>query len=322
MIRMRKMISLALIGVAVAGLLYTLKLDDSTPQVVIDGDTAPTAQEKEAWQSADFVSISYTMDNRGLHFAINEQGQWSWMDDIDFPLDATFVEQLAKDLTALTPQQTIPIEEGKTLEDYDMDDPWCTIQAIRPDETTLELVFGKATTDGKARYASKDGDANTVYIYDAAWMEALHAPIYDMMKLPTLETLSSETIESVSIQGAVSTDVSLVKKEEGKFVWKQVDESAEIAVPNLLESLTQLSIEGCFNFKPTTGATTICGFDAPVATISVTHTGNSTPFVFEFGTIAVDEQYRYMRLEGDSTIYLVNASHVTTLIDIAKNGVA
>lgn len=102
-------------------------------------------------------------------------------------------------LSDLTPQQVL--SDPESLESYELDAPSASISAVKADQSTVSVTFGKATTDGTSRYATMNGDSSTVYIFADTLYQALQTPIYDMMTLPELPVLTEETITSISIQG-------------------------------------------------------------------------------------------------------------------------
>lgn len=294
----------AMVLLAVFGLIYTLKLDTSTPKVTQTIDETPTLVEVDMpTDTPDFTDISYMVGNVGLQFTLDEQQTWIWLDDPEFPLDTTYIEQLSQGLAQLSAQQTIVLEENQTLADYELDTPWATVTAVHPDESEDIYAFGKATSDEKAHYAIKNGDESTVYIYGTDWLEMVNIPIFDMCVLPELPTLTDETVVSVVI-GTGETTVNLPLEAQGE-------------APEVVELLGQFQLEKCFTFKPSEKAVTICGFDDPSATLSVTYTSENDEqerVLLYFGTVAMDETYRYVRYNDDTTIYLMDATLAEQLI--------
>ncbi|MEG1593201.1 MAG: hypothetical protein RR350_02240, partial [Oscillibacter sp.] len=60
-------------------------------------DGAMTASGANAAQTA-YSAISYWNGNTALSFAVNEAGNWFWVDDPDFPLDPAGITAMAEEL--------------------------------------------------------------------------------------------------------------------------------------------------------------------------------------------------------------------------------
>lgn len=316
--RLRKAFYTSLVLLAVVGLIFTLKLDTSTPtipQTTVPTNTATSTQPTAV--SVAFTDISYTLGDVGLQFTTDDNGQWLWLDDPDFPLDGSYLETMSQGLDVLSAQQTIVLEETQSLSEYGLDKPWASVTAVRSDGSAYTFAFGNATTDGKAHYATKNGDETTVYIYGTDWLAPVHLPIYDMCALPTLPTLDGEAVVSVVInQGETSQSLSL-DMQGTTATWTSGTDVVE--APGLLPALCALQLEKCFSFKPSEKAVTICGFDAPTATISVTYNdenGETMRLLVYLGTLAMDESYRYVRYNDDTTIYLLDASTADALFTL------
>ena len=78
---------------------------------------------------------------------------------------------------------------------------------------TLKLTFGKATTDGTSYYMLMNDAESPVYIVSGTLYDYLSTPIYDMCVLPELPVLTEETLNSLTIQGAVETTLTAAHNE-------------------------------------------------------------------------------------------------------------
>mgnify|MGYP002241481748 FL=1 len=77
-------------------------------------------------------------------------------------------------LSDLTPQQVL--SDPESLESYELDAPSASISAVKVDQSTVSVTFGKATTDGTSRYAMMNDDASTIYIFADTLYQALQTP--------------------------------------------------------------------------------------------------------------------------------------------------
>ncbi|MEG1988524.1 MAG: DUF4340 domain-containing protein [Oscillibacter sp.] len=277
-----------------------------------------------------YSAISYWNGNTVQSFAVNESGIWTWVDDPEFPLDPTDITALAETLTTLTPQQTIT--EPKTLDHYGLDEPTATLDALAPDGGKLSLTFGKATTDGKSVYLLMDGAESPVYILDGALLTQMNRGVYDMMALPALPALTEENVQSVVLSaGELTTTLTAVREldQEGKplpktpVFWKINDQDANGKADGVLSELGELCITQCVDFKPSAHAVSLCGFDTPAAKILVTYrteSGTEQTLTLTFGKSTGTG--RYLRINEDSTIYLIATELVDSLLPAAVKGFA
>ena len=270
----------------------------------------------------EYTALSYKYNNRTLSFAVNETtDRWQWTDDPDFPLDGSVVEEICSMVANLKPQQTLAAEES--MESYGFTDPVATLTAASGEET-LSLTFGRATTDGASRYAQINGDEATVYIFDAAVLEKLNVPIYDMAILPELPALTAQTLDSLTINGTVGTILSAQRSEgEESATWRSGGANVTDLpqVQALLADLEQLTLVKCVDFKPSDEAAEICGFAEPVVLRADYHNGGAEQsFVLRVGAATLDGVGRYVRLDDGDTIYQVAADQLDTLLQLAETG--
>lgn len=302
--RIRRLIPIAAVILVLLGLVYTFTLDTSTPVVIVEED-APSVEVQEVLDAAPFHEISYTVGNTGLHFSLDDQGQWQWQDDVSFPLDDTWIVQLAEDLENLTYLRSIPLTEDNPIDNYGLEEPWGSVTAVRGDGSTLMLMLGNQGTDGTTCYALKDGDMDKALVYDNGWMETLSVPIYDMMELPTLPDLTADTVERVEV--ATTGVIMAFYPEDGGASWRLAGTEVSGVAPDLMTAITKLSLEKCFSYQASEQALVICGFDEG-CTVTITYddgSDDSASVAFVFGGAAKEAGYWYMTMGDESTIYLV-----------------
>ena len=305
--------------------------------------SAQKAEEEQAAQDAaqviteeqTYTALTYDNGTATLSFVQDEEGNWVWADDADFPLDDATVTAILDLLSSLKPQQTIT--EGDTLESYGLDEPFATLTATASDGSTLTIALGNTTTDGDSYYMLMNGQESPVYIIADTLYQYMSTGIYDMCILPELPTLSEGALHSVTIEGAATTALTAQTTESEETgsdggtettvstAWScdGADVTDNEDVQSLISGLETLSISKCVDFKPTDEAAAICGFDDPVVltvTYQTEEDDEEQTFRLSIGTESVDGTGYYVRLEGDSTIYQVPASAVETLVSVAANG--
>lgn len=289
----------------------------------------PAAQAVQAAQAADstYASLSVYSGSATLSFSIQEDGTWVWDDDTEFPLDDSTIESMMDLLSDLTPQQVL--SDPESLESYELDAPSASISAVKVDQSTVSVTFGKATTDGTSRYAMMNDDASTIYIFADTLYQALQTPIYDMMTLPELPELPESSISSISIQGPGEDAQPLLlaaqHTDDGATTWLSGGEDVtdNASVQALLEDLAQMQIARCVDYRPSDEAASICGFDAPDALVQVTYTpedGSESIWTLTVGTTEPGGTGRYARIGADTTIYLLETALLDPLMRIAAGG--
>lgn len=292
-------------------------------------DAASVITETEASYSA----LSYDNGTATLSFQLDESGKWVWADDPEFPLDDSTIQSILTLLTNLKPQQTIT--DGDTLEAYGLDQPVATLTATKPDGGTLTIALGNTTTDGNSYYMLMNGQESPVYIISNSLYTEMTKTIYDMCDLPELPDLTEENIQSVTIEGAASTLLRPINKETStdeetgeetvSVTWaaggEDVTGNADTA--SLLAELGALTLTKCVDYKPTDEAAELCGFDDPLATVTVLYldeTGQEQTLVLTFGSENLDQTGYYVQLGEDSTIYQMDTSSVDTILSVAESG--
>lgn len=292
-------------------------------------DAASVITETEASYSA----LSYDNGTATLSFQLDESGKWVWADDPEFPLDDSTIQSILTLLTNLKPQQTIT--DGDTLEAYGLDQPVATLTATKPDGGTLTIALGNTTTDGNSYYMLMNGQESPVYIISNSLYTEMTKTIYDMCDLPELPDLTEENIQSVTIEGAASTLLRPINRETStdeetgeetvSITWaaggEDVTGNADTA--SLLAELGALTLTKCVDYKPTDEAAELCGFDDPLATVTVLYldeTGQEQTLVLTFGSENLDQTGYYVQLGEDSTIYQMDTSSVDTILSVAESG--
>ena len=188
-----------------------------------------------------------------------------------------------------------------------------------------------------------------MYIVSGTLYDYLSTPIYDMCVLPELPVLTEETLNSLTIQGAVETTLTAAHNEsvgtddaedtdEENADEENTDEEAASSVTwtsgetdvtdnetlqSLLDELSTLSFTKCADYKPSDEAVELCGFGSPTAVLTasyVTDSGTEGTLTLTLGTKNVDGDSYYARMDDDTTIYLLSASAVSALVTAASSG--
>lgn len=317
--------------VLAAALLIVLGIRFREWRAAQTADAAGTPMDGTAADSAAYTSLTYSNGSTTLSFAQNDAGTWVWTADETFPLDTAVIQEILDLLVNWNPQQTLTDEAA--LESSGLDASTASLTAATADGTTTTVLFGRTTTDGTSYYVRLNGDESTVYIIADTLYQLMSTSIYDMCRLPELPTLTEADIRSITIQGSAPADgseaPSLVltaqQTEDGTVSWRYdgTDVTENGTVFSLLEDLTALSFTRCVDYNPSEEAVSICGLDTPEATVRIAYTtesGGDGELVLTVGERLPDRSGRYTRMEGDTTIYLLETDLLDPLMRVAANG--
>ena len=291
------------------------------------------------------AGLTYYNGSFTLSFSLNEDGEWIWADDPDYPLDDRTVRRIVETMSNLKFQQVLPATEG--LEAYGLTTPSATVTATAGDGSAQTLVFGKTTTDGDSYYMMMNGDESTVYILSDDLVKEMQLPIYEMCVLPDLPDLSELNLRAITIQGPVPQPETPASAEEGgedeplprptvsltarrssgddqPALWFDGSDNvtAGALFQDLLQDLRTMTLTRCVDYHPSDEAAEICGFDSPDAILKVEYAsgGMDQTFTMNVGARMPDQSGRYVQLGEDSTIYAVPTESLDALMTISVAG--
>ena len=289
---------------------------------------------------AQYTSLIYNNGTATLSFAQDEEGNWYWVDDVDFPLDQNYILKILNTITGLHPQQAIT--GGDALADYGLEEPAMTLTASAENGDTLTLNLGNQVTGGSGSYYLYiAGDETTIYVVSNTLATQLELSIYDMMQMPDLPVISEEDFNSIAVQGAVETLLTAyvdrpdtqgdssadISGESGDVTvtWRSsgADVTDNDTVRNLISTMAALTLTRCEDYGPSDEAVTICGFDAPTATVTAEYlddTGTEQTLTLFVGNITAAEDGYYVRVNDDTTIYSMSSDSLATILSVAASG--
>ncbi|WP_298029918.1 DUF4340 domain-containing protein [uncultured Dysosmobacter sp.] len=309
----------------VLGMRYRENRDQpETPDGTVPGITAGDA--------ASITALTYENGKTTLSFSLDEAGKWTWDGDPEFPLDTATVDAILELLVSWTPQQTVT--DSDAIANSGMDAPTASLTASTESGSAITMTLGRATTDGNSYYMQLNDQEDTVYIIPDTLYRLMCVPIYDMYILPELPELTENTIASIVIRGAaagedslpVITSLSAQRTEEGgAATWRcdGANVTDDETVQALLDDLSGMAFEKCVDYRPSDEAAEICGFTSPAATVDIrylTEGGTEQTLLLTIGTQAADGTGRYVRMDEDSTIYLLPTASLDPLMRISAKG--
>lgn len=287
----------------------------------------------ETVEETRYTALSYFNGAATLSFARGEDGHWLWSDDTAFPLDESIVLAILKELDAWSPQQTLT--DAASLEKAGLTQPSASLTATTNTGTVATLLFGQTTDDGNSYYVRLNGDESTVYIISDALYKLMETPIYDMCVVPELPVLPETSIRVILLAGPQAPDTQYPAQlstitaqhtdDNRPTIWSYGNDnvSNHKLFRDLLADLEHLSFTRCVIYRPSDEAATICGFDTPTAVLTVSYSsdsGEDQRMTLTIGNRLPDESGRYVRLNDDPSIYLLETAFLDPLMHLAVVG--
>ncbi|MBE6964222.1 MAG: DUF4340 domain-containing protein [Ruminococcaceae bacterium] len=332
----RRLISLlsAVLGLLMAVLLIVLGIryreNRPEPMPAPNPETGETAVQE---QGSYFSALTYYNGVTTLSFSLDDKGRWIWSDDPSFPLNDTVVLSILSVLSSWAPQEILT--DAESVQAADWTHPIGSLTATTSEGTVVRLLFGRPTEDGSAHYVRVNNDGTAVHVISAAVYDLLCVPIYDMMVLPELPELPEACIDSIQVSHAATGDTETQTPQGILFTayhmgdtvtWRYggADITEDPLLRALLYDLKTLSPLKCKIYRPSPEAVTICGYDAPTATVQVTYTDGSDIQTLQLtvGNALPDGSGHYVWLNDDTTIYTLAPSALDTILKLSANGLA
>lgn len=289
-------------------------------------------------EQVDQTALHYYNGSATLSFSLDKDGSWIWADDPDFPLDSNSIVLIINLVENLRYQQTLTPEEDLT--GYGLDTPSATLSYTNAGGDVRELTLGKPTTDGGSYYMIENNNFSTLYIISDSLYTAMQKPIYDMMRLPELPSLTEDRLRKIAVQGAAPEPeadaeeppaapvltVTARWSEIGRIaVWSHGSDNVTDSqrLQNLVAHLRTLTIRRCVDYHPSEQALSICGFDSSPARLTVDYAaggGGEETWSLTLGAAAPDNAGYYAQLGDAADIYLIPQECADALLALASDG--
>ncbi len=332
------LILLTAVVLLIAVLLGVRAAKNRAQQAEQDAAAAAAAAGVITDAASSYKELSYHNGNATLSFALNDDGQWYWTNDPDFPLDQDYLIKIVNTLSALKPQQTIT--EGDTLDAYGLDEPSQTLTATSDNGQTTTIALGNATSDGNSYYMLMNGSETPVYIISDELSREMAVGIYDMCLLPDFPALTEAQLNSVTLAGPVNTILTASHEENsgGDSAASSSSSGEEIStawrsgganvtdnkqVQGIVKQILGLRLDACVDYRPSNDAAALCGFDEPSSVITVKYTGDGgteETLTLTIGNPVLDGDGRYVRVDEDTTVYRMTADKLDMLMKVSVNG--
>ena len=300
-----------------------------------------TAHESETQAEAPITpadrsisAISYGNEDSTLSFALNDNKEWYWTEYPEYPLDRTKVEQLVSDLGSFSPVLVTRTADEDTIDDAGLASPCYTLNVKYSDATSFSLQVGTATDDGSyyMRY-SEEEKAGELYLIDKTLVEDMQGGIYDMYQIESLPQLTERLMDFVTIHYVVVKgvgDEAYAEEESVTYTMKEVDGAyhwfcgarnaeRDPGVSEMMGSLVKLKLNRCVVWQPIKDSLTLCGLRPWQAKVEIHYRDEDDKkfdYSFSVGTLC-GESERYVRMDGQTAIYTMDAETLVPFLIIA-----
>ena len=180
-------------------------------------------------------------------------------------------------------------------------------------------------------YAQREGSDKVLQL-DAALVSQLTDSIYDLAQTSQFETLSTDQVTSLTINGSVTTSFTVqavdVETDDGEteteYHWYCGD--TDVTDTRLLGSLRAELLKNPFtamaDWKPDDAALVRYGLDQPI-TVTVNYTdsdGIAAARTLLIGSLTGEGSNYYCSPDGGKSVYLVGAASLTDTASVAASG--
>ena len=340
---------LAVLVLCIAGYFATVLINDHLEKKAAEEEAAAAVTVVSL---PDPVDITFSNGTDTLSF-YEEDDVWYYGDDSDFPLQQSYLTNIAGVLEDLTAVRELEISE--TLDEYGLEEPPYKVTATDASGEEAELLIGSQIGDNY--YVMLSG-GEVLYTIDSTLIGYLSYDLYDMAELETFDTLDETTVESISVTWG-STVLNLEKEtvvteeevettdDSGnattttepstEYKWYVVsdgektrlsaaavvgDKDAQSLFDSLLGALSDLAFETCQDYKATSEALSSYGLDAPALILQVSYTADddsssAKEYRLLIGSAMEDGGYCAM-LDGSDLVCSMSADLVTPMTAAAE----
>ena len=277
-----------------------------------------TAEEEEAatvylGDIESAVEITYNNGTETLNFSLGDDGKWVYTDDSAFPLDETNITKIASQVVGLTAVREIT--DYDSLAEFGLDKPAQTLKVTDANGSTLELLLGNLSGDGKNYYAMEP-NGTSVYTIDSLLQGYLSKTLCDMAVLDKFPTVDETNIQSITLTSGDTTalldkethtsqkdtgekdaDGNAITEEVADYYWYATinggtrtfindittvltgEDGLQYTLENRLDSLLtglgDMTLFSCVDYKASADTLASYGFNEPMLTLTVAYTDDS-----------------------------------------------
>ena len=161
----------------------------------------------------DIVSLKFNVGNGELEFT-KEDGEWSYTQDPDFPLQQGTLGEMAE--AAGNVRAARRLEDGDSLADYGLEEPSYTIEYTDTDGNTTLILFGNMT--GEDYYVTV-GDTGTVYTVGSTVVDPFNYTLEDLAQLDEYPGIGSgNLVREVITENGVTTTYDSSEEDQSEDI--------------------------------------------------------------------------------------------------------
>ena len=259
--------------------------------------------------------IEYTFNGEAYTLQYSG-GSWQLAQDPAYHLDESTCNTMRTALMALNAKRSLTPQAG---EDYGLDSPQLTVTVTAAGQSTT-LTFGAENPVTGDLYVQKAGDdaIYTVSGNKVACFQLDKAGLFGSF-CPTRLTASAITQVAYTLADGTSVTLNAVSEPTEsadsasssayETVWRLASDPAVSLAQDKVQSLLS-ALCTYVTAQATDTDLSACGFDAPVFTAVVTsEDGSTVQLAYACGTDGW-----YLQVEGDTSVYTVDASTVQALL--------
>ncbi len=283
--------------------------------------------EQEASESAitsavGVREIAITEDGLTRSFT-NADGQWICDQHTDWPIRQSDIAAMQSAIESLSAVRVL--EQHEALSEYGLDSPHMSIEYT--DESGGHTLL--ASPGASEWYVALSGDER-VFTVDSAFTNTLDKSLLELVDYKTVPELDVSNVNSIVLQkSGVSYEYTKTSFEDDSASWSCKKDGVECEtvvnenVSSAVYDIAQLSFTGCAAYDPTADTLSECGFDEPLAALSVGYTdsaGEPQSFTLVFGAAtAEDSGELYARFDSDKALVTCKSEGVESLTSLLQS---
>ncbi len=271
--------------------------------------------------SADIQTLSWEYEDTKMAFHRDEEGEWLYDEDENFPVDSDIIADLIAIFQAFG--VSFVIEDVEDYGQYGLADPVCTIY-MEDEHGFYDIQLGEFSTMDSKRYVSI-GDGN-VYLVNTDPLETFDISLSDVIKHD--ENLQYDSLLGITFAG--KEDYAITYQEDGDdcaAVIAQEEFPVDVALADAYVSLvSEIDMSNYVTYHATEKEIKTYGLEKPELTVTVDYLvmdeeDNSTEasYVLSLGRPDKEENCGYVRVGTSGMIYEITAEDYEALMKAAYN---
>ena len=273
--------------------------------------------------SDDICKVDFKGEKASLTF--DKDGKtWKLSSDKNYPLNQDRIIDMVDETTGVAATQTVTTSCGD-LTEYNLDKPDLTVTVTDTDGKDTTIYVGMESVAGGGRYAYCGGDEKKVYLISTSLYDSFNYSLGELMKVPELPSVQADEIRYLKLESATGKSFEAEYDEKNspykdiygwsiKQPYTQPVAGDKDQLQNLFGSYTNLDLGSGVTYKKDAALEKKYGLDAPAYTLSF-QTAKKKLTLY-FGKETKDQSSYYVKVKGEDGIYLMDASTVSTLVNI------